>query len=165
MCITSTCTNGLTSDQMTLLYNLIEASKDSSYWTDDALIQAIIGIWFGVSHQPWIVRPCKHGICRKRLKFQHQNLHFVFLELCSRPEYVKLIREEISYQESLDYNGLSNLPILDSFIKESVRMNPLDKSEQLLECCGCVAKSSSVYPEKGFKTIQILKWRSFCCCW
>ena len=95
----------------------------------------------------------------------HQNLHFVFLELCSRPEYVKLIREEIGNQGALDYNGLSKLPILDSFIKESVRVNPLDKSEPLLNCCGYVAKLSSVYPEKSSEVVSILERRSLCCCW
>ena len=42
-----------------------------------------------------------------------------------------MIREEISKQKVLDHNGLSELPVLDSFIKEAVRLNPLDKSESL----------------------------------
>ncbi|MCJ1248353.1 hypothetical protein MMC30_005570 [Trapelia coarctata] len=93
---------------MTLMQNLIESSRESSYWTPDLLIQAIIGIWFAASHQPWI------------------NLHFMFLELCTRPEYVRLIRDEIDAQECLDYTHISKMPILDSFMKESVRLNPLD---------------------------------------
>ena len=40
---------------MTLLHNMIEASQDSEYWTNTAIIQAIIGIWFAASHQPWLV--------------------------------------------------------------------------------------------------------------
>lgn len=36
---------------------MIVASAESSYWTHTALIQAIIGIWFAASHQPWIVGP------------------------------------------------------------------------------------------------------------
>ena len=97
--------------QMTLMYNLIETSRESSYWTPDLLIQAINGIWFAASHQPWI------------------NLHFMFLELCRRPEYVQLLRDEIDAQESLDYAHISKMPILDSFMKESVRLNPLDTSK------------------------------------
>ena len=58
-----------------------------------------------------------------------QNLHFIVLELCSRPEFVELIRLEIERQECLDYATISTLPILDSFIKESVRLNPLDLSK------------------------------------
>ena len=58
-----------------------------------------------------------------------QNLHFIVLELCARPEYVQLLRQEIRSQEELDYESISSLPILDSFIKESVRLNPLDLSK------------------------------------
>ena len=58
-----------------------------------------------------------------------QNLHFIVLELCLRPEFVELIRLEIERQEKLDYETISTLPILDSFIKESVRLNPLDLSK------------------------------------
>jgi hypothetical protein len=58
-----------------------------------------------------------------------QNLHFVFLELCARPEYAEMIHQEIKDADNLDYEGINQLPILDSFIKESVRLNPLDKSK------------------------------------
>ncbi|MCJ1454854.1 hypothetical protein MMC28_005207 [Mycoblastus sanguinarius] len=95
---------------ITLLHNMMEASEDSSYWTPIAVAQAIIGIWFAASHQPWI------------------NLHFVFLELCARPEYIELIRSEIEgIDDHVDHETICQLPVLDSFIKESVRLNPLDK--------------------------------------
>ena len=61
----------------------------------------------------------------------HQNLHFIMLELCQRPAYLELIREELAKQESMGYSTIARLPILDSFIKESVRLNPLDKSESV----------------------------------
>ncbi|KAG6990988.1 cytochrome P450 [Physcia stellaris] len=95
---------------VTLFYNMLEGSKDSNFWTPLAVIQGLLGIWFAASHQPWI------------------NLHFVLLELCNRPEYVELIRDEIEgLKGHLDHNTICQLPILDSFIKESVRLNPLDK--------------------------------------
>lgn len=59
-----------------------------------------------------------------------KNLHFVFLELCVRPEFIDLLRDEIESKTTLDFESISQLPILDSFIKEAVRVNPLDKSEQ-----------------------------------
>ena len=115
---------------MTMLHHMIEGAKESSYWTHDSLIQAVIGIWFAASHQPWIVCSPNLKTVKRRLTFiSIKNLHFIFLELCGRPEYVKLIREELADQDSLDYAHLSKLPILDSFIKESARFNPLDKSE------------------------------------
>ena len=59
-----------------------------------------------------------------------QNLHFVLLELCLQPEYIELIRREIQeIPGPQDADSISRLPLLDSFIKESVRINPLDKSK------------------------------------
>jgi len=56
-----------------------------------------------------------------------QILNFILLDLCSHPEYIELLRKELASQETLDYNTISSLPILDSFIKESVRLNPADE--------------------------------------
>ena len=110
-----------------------ESSIGSSYWTAEGLAQAIIGIWFAASHQPWIVRTLEVSLgLQQALMVLHQNLHFIILELCQRPEYVSLIREELGKQESMEYSTLARLPILDSFIKESVRLNPLDKSESVI---------------------------------
>ena len=62
---------------------------------------------------------------------QRQNLHFAFLELCARPEYAEMIYAEIQSVGELNYENINRLKILDSFVKESVRINPLDKSEQI----------------------------------
>ena len=114
--------------KITLFHNMMEASKESSYWTPIAVVQALLGIWFAASHQPWIV--CNAACVLVQTLIQIQNLHFVFLELCSRPEYIELIREEIKeVEDRLDCETVCRLPLLDSFIKESVRLNPLDKSE------------------------------------
>ncbi|KAI9711711.1 MAG: hypothetical protein M1820_001855 [Bogoriella megaspora] len=94
---------------ITLLYNMIHLSEGSAYWTPDILMQAVVGIWFAASHQPWV------------------NLHCIFLELCERPEYTDILRDELASSEDLDYKSLTELPVLDSFAKESARLNPLDK--------------------------------------
>lgn len=94
---------------LTLLYHLIDQTRNSDYWTTDLLIQAVVGIWFAASHQPWI------------------NLHFVMLELCDRPEYTKALKEEIRSLPDLEFDSIQKLPLLDSFIKECVRLNPLDR--------------------------------------
>ncbi|KAL9074039.1 MAG: hypothetical protein Q9157_004529 [Trypethelium eluteriae] len=94
---------------ITLLYNMIKLSEGSTYWTPDVLMQAVVGIWFAASHQPWV------------------NLHCVFLELCERPEYIGILREELASSGDLNYKTLTELPILDSFAKESARLNPLDR--------------------------------------
>ncbi|KAL8847470.1 MAG: hypothetical protein Q9221_007496 [Calogaya cf. arnoldii] len=38
-----------------------------------------------------------------------------------------MIRQEIQSIDKCDLRGINSLPILDSFIKEAVRVNPLDK--------------------------------------
>lgn len=38
------------------MYHMIDASRDSSYWTPNIVVQALIGIWFAAAHQPWVVR-------------------------------------------------------------------------------------------------------------
>lgn len=53
----------------------------------------------------------------------------MFLELCARPEYADIIHNEIQDLENLDYESIKILPILDSFIKEAVRVNRLDKTK------------------------------------
>jgi hypothetical protein len=85
---------------------LTEGTRD--YWTPPILAQSLLGIWFAASHQPWM------------------NLDFVMLELCSHQEYVQLLRDEIGDYSQLNYKQLEELPFLDSFIKETVRLNPLD---------------------------------------
>ncbi|PQE12393.1 cytochrome P450 protein [Rutstroemia sp. NJR-2017a BVV2] len=95
--------------KFTIMQNMIELTEENKeYWTPDNLAQALLGIWFAASHQPWM------------------NLDFVVLELCSHPEYIPLLREEIGDFSDLTYDSLEGFPILDSFIKETVRLNPLD---------------------------------------
>ena len=48
--------------------------------------------------------------------------------MCARPDYADILRKEISSMEKFDYETITHLPILDSFIKEAVRLNPLDRS-------------------------------------
>jgi cytochrome P450 len=80
----------------------------NEYWTPDIMAQSLLGIWFAASHQPWM------------------NLHFVLLELCTRPDYQTSLRNEILQAGELSYDRLEQLPLLDSFIKETMRLNPLD---------------------------------------
>ncbi|KAM0794861.1 hypothetical protein BDR22DRAFT_894747 [Usnea florida] len=90
---------------------MIVASADSSYWTTATVIEATMGIRFAASHQPWI------------------NLHFVFLELCSRPGYAEMLLQEVQSITILNFEATNSLLTLDSFIKEVVRVNPLDNSD------------------------------------
>ncbi|KAI0410100.1 cytochrome P450 [Xylaria palmicola] len=95
--------------QLTILYNMTDVAETSDYWNPSLLAQSLLGIWFAASHQPWM------------------NLHFIILEMCVRKECQAAIRRELGQSMPLDYKRLEQLPLLDSFIKETVRLNPLDK--------------------------------------
>ena len=61
-----------------------------------------------------------------------QSLTFAIHELCKHPEYLEPLRQEIaSMSNGSDTDNYEELPLLDSFLKESGRLNPLDsrKSE------------------------------------
>lgn len=88
------------------MIELTEEKRD--YWTPEAVSQAVLGIWFAAAHQPWM------------------NIDFILLELCSRQEYIHILREEISDISELDYHALDSLPVLDSFVKETFRHKPFD---------------------------------------
>lgn len=68
------------------------------------------------------------------------NLDFIILQLCIRPEIQEALLEEIGDMETMDYNRLRDLPLLDSFIKETVRLYPLDTSTSFL----CSARFDSI---------------------
>lgn len=91
------------------MYNMEELTRTSDYWNPELLSQSLLGIWFAAAHQPWM------------------NLNFIILELCARQEWQVALREELMKHDSLDYKTLEQLPLLDSFIKETMRLNPLDK--------------------------------------
>ncbi|KAI0904222.1 cytochrome P450 [Ustulina deusta] len=95
--------------QLTILYNMADLAKTSDYWNPSLLAQSLLGIWFAASHQPWM------------------NLHFIILEISARKDWQTVLREELEQSSPLDYKRLEQLPLLDSFIKETVRFNPLDK--------------------------------------
>ena len=128
--------------QLTLFQNMLEASAESKYWNHSLIIQGILGVWFAASHQPWIVSVASNSSVL--LLRWCQNLHFVFLELCARPEYVEMIYQEIRAAGNLDYESIDRLPILDSFIKESVRVNPPDKSKLSCQFTSTLLTSRSV---------------------
>lgn len=98
-------------NQLTLAWNMVELTKESTYWQGpDHLAQSLLGVWFAAAHQPWM------------------NLDFITLTLSTRPDIQAALREEIGDFDALDYDRLHSLPLLDSFIKEVVRLHPLDKS-------------------------------------
>ncbi|PWY85811.1 cytochrome P450 [Aspergillus sclerotioniger CBS 115572] len=98
--------------ELTLLNDLIELSAENrDYWTPERLSQSTLGLWLAASHQPWV------------------NLTAILLELSARPEWQDRLRAEAAeYADDSDLaNHIDGLPLLDSFLRETTRMNVLDR--------------------------------------
>ena len=54
---------------------------------------------------------------------------YVLHDLCLHPEYVEPLRKEIQADYDEFERTSRGLPLLDSFIKESARLSPVESSE------------------------------------
>lgn len=57
-----------------------------------------------------------------------QTITFTIHDLCIHPEYVEPLRRELGIQYSEFEFTAQGLPLLDSFIKESARLTPVESS-------------------------------------
>lgn len=59
-----------------------------------------------------------------------QSFTYALYDLCDYPEYIIPLREEIERAGLEDFSAWQpeNMPRLDSFLKESARLNPSDAS-------------------------------------
>ncbi|KAI1330302.1 cytochrome P450 [Xylariaceae sp. FL0255] len=92
---------------------LIETSPQKDPWTTQRMIGEIMAVWFSTVHQLSIAAA------------------FVVLDLCLHDEYVEPLRQEaheylVSNPGPLVTTGSENLPLLDSFIRESIRFSSAD---------------------------------------
>lgn len=64
--------------------------------------------------------------------FPWKTLTYAVYDLCLHPEYVEPLREEIEGPKYIEFSKTAKgLPLLDSFIKESVRLTPTEASKSL----------------------------------
>lgn len=89
-------------------------TKTNSRWWSENIAQTVLAFWLASSLQPWMVT------------------HWILCELSLRSEYQDAIHKEIEDNWPLDYKSLESLPLLDSFIKESARLNPVDNGTFML---------------------------------
>ncbi|KAL2047513.1 hypothetical protein ABVK25_011442 [Lepraria finkii] len=85
----------------------IDASLQKDTWSAHKIIQVILGIWFASVHEPAL------------------SLTYALDDLCTYPEYVDLLRKELSTCNVIE-DDLDTLPLLDSFLKESARLHSSD---------------------------------------
>ena len=57
-----------------------------------------------------------------------QALVFAIYNLCMHPEYIAPLRQEMerALQGASEEERFKDMPLLDSFLRESARLNPLD---------------------------------------
>ncbi|KAI1158001.1 cytochrome P450 [Nemania serpens] len=87
---------------------IIETAPKQQPWSAERVIYELMAIWFGSVH------------------ILTTTIIYVIHDLCLHPEYIEPIRQELqtSY-EDFERTG-RGLPLLDSFIKESARLTPVE---------------------------------------
>ncbi|KAL9608973.1 MAG: hypothetical protein Q9167_006224 [Letrouitia subvulpina] len=87
-----------------LIQLIVDSGSGSNMWTAEKIVQVILGVWFASVHQVAM------------------SVVYALFDLCSHPQYVAPIREEF-----IKHAGQTDeLVALDSFLKESARLNPSD---------------------------------------
>lgn len=74
-----------------------------------------------------------------------QTITFAIHDLCLHPEYVEPLREKlVAGYDQFERTG-SGLPLLDSFIKESARLTPVEARESVQRCLQVVNGHVLIY--------------------
>jgi cytochrome P450 len=88
---------------------VIETAPKDQKWSPGRFTHEVMALWFGSIHGLSI------------------SATFALFALCNHPEYAEPLRAELQSDEWVKFIETSNgLPLLDSFIKESARMQPMD---------------------------------------
>ncbi|KAK8059254.1 cytochrome P450 [Apiospora saccharicola] len=119
---------------------LIDTSPKKDPWSTPRMIGETLAIWFSSVHQLAMVSLERHApspategceVANKRnTDFWHmKTTTFVIQDICQHQEYVDPLRQEIG-QVTQEGKGLERieerLPLLDSFVKESIRLSNAD---------------------------------------
>ncbi|RYO83042.1 hypothetical protein DL762_006318 [Monosporascus cannonballus] len=87
---------------------IMETSPKKNPWSPMRVIWELMAIWFGSVHS---------------LSVTSSNAIY---DLCLQPEYLQPLRDEINAHYDGFLQSGSGLPLLDSFLKESARLNPVE---------------------------------------
>ncbi|KAL1983251.1 hypothetical protein VTN96DRAFT_349 [Rasamsonia emersonii] len=88
---------------------IMETSPRNNPWTAQRIVYELLAIWFGSVHA------------------MSTTITFAIHDLCLHPEYLDPLRRELkSAQYAAFERTVQGLPLLDSFIKESTRLTPLE---------------------------------------
>ncbi|KAI1778213.1 cytochrome P450 [Hypoxylon cercidicola] len=87
---------------------IMETSPRQKPWTAKRVVHELMAIWFGSVHA------------------LSTTITFAIHDLCLRPEYVEPLRQELTCEYEDFERTAIGLPLLDSFIKESARLTPVE---------------------------------------
>ncbi|KAK4071690.1 uncharacterized protein Triagg1_5928 [Trichoderma aggressivum f. europaeum] len=89
---------------------VMECSPRSKPWSADRIVHELMALWFGSVH------------------ITSTTACFALHHLCIHSEYIEPLRNEIESigWENFDQSGGKAFPLLDSFMKESARLNPVE---------------------------------------
>lgn len=114
---------------------LIDTSPRKDPWSPARMVGEIMAVWFSTVHQlamvcfwslaimEWSIRLTK--CCPPAPGYSCKTTTYVIEDLCLHHEYIEPLRLEIPSAATTD-SGLP--PLLDSFVKESVRCSNADAS-------------------------------------
>ncbi|KAI1413292.1 cytochrome P450 [Hypoxylon sp. FL1857] len=88
----------------------METSPKAKPWTVKRVIHELIAVWFGSVH------------------ITSTTACFALFDLCLHPEYIEPLRNEVEKTtwETFDDSGGKLFPLMDSFMKESARVTPVE---------------------------------------
>ncbi|KAM5452555.1 hypothetical protein MaudCBS49596_003373 [Microsporum audouinii] len=86
---------------------LIETAPKKCNWSTDRLVGEVMGIWYGSVHTLSIAAT------------------FALLDLYSHPDCIDPLRKEA---KNVGFNASDDLPLLDSFLSESARLNAFEST-------------------------------------
>ncbi|KAF7512407.1 hypothetical protein GJ744_001342 [Endocarpon pusillum] len=89
---------------------IIDTNPRKNPWSAEKIIQVVLGLWFASVHQLAI------------------SVVYALEDLSTHPAYVGPLRQEILQHAEPDGSNadLENMPLIDSFLKESARLRPSD---------------------------------------
>jgi len=89
----------------------METSPKQNPWSAERIVHELMALWFGSVHV------LTTTIC------------FAIHDICNHPEYVNPLRKELdneNWQDAVIDNKGKSLPLLDSFLKKSMRTTPVE---------------------------------------
>ncbi|KAF4610378.1 hypothetical protein G7Y89_g15741 [Cudoniella acicularis] len=101
-------------------------------WTAERIIHELMALWFGSNHSIAM------------------SINFAIQNICLYPEYVEPLRKELEGPAYKIFEATGNgLPLLDSFLKESSRLSPVDSLSTRRKALKPFHLSDGTYIERG----------------